>query len=70
MIIYKPYIILGTAEAAGDAMEPTDQGQSSVDLVTPEVHTKVNGDLDESSPPKVRCPCGVHEVWGIPTPAC
>ena len=56
------WLYLGTAEATGDAVEPTVQGQSTIDLVTPEMPTKVNGDHEDSSPPKVRCPCGVHEV--------
>ena len=53
-------VFTGTAQINGSAMEPTDQGQSSVVMVTPDLPTKVSG--DESPPPKVRCPCGVHEV--------
>ena len=45
-------------------MEPTDQGQSSVSLVTPPISPKMQMKQtgEDESPPTVRCPCGVHEV--------
>ena len=56
----------GTGVAVGRAAEPTVSGQSSseVQLITPELHHTATGkeSRENSPPPKVRCPCGVHEV--------
>ena len=57
----------GTGIASGRAVEPKAMaaGQSSssspVVLVTPEIQPTKAGSED-SPPPEVRCPCGVHEV--------
>ena len=57
------YLFLGTGIASGTAVEPTIAEQSTVVLVTPEIQPAAGKEnRDESPPPKVRCPCGVHEA--------